>query len=122
MFHATTPDTSHDFSPHHTTTTPPLPLKAHHTAPCYTTNCHQDYPLSDDIELSSETPIIYSWRSGEGIGKHPNSQRGAVQVNFEDGSVTDEDCSDAEEYYALHGALLLVAWMVIAPYGIYQAR
>ncbi|CAN0021059.1 unnamed protein product [Ectocarpus fasciculatus] len=81
-----------------------------------------DYPLSDDIYLSQDTSIIYSWRSGEGIGKHPNSQRGAAQVNFQDGSVADEQCSDSGEYYSLHGALLLVAWMIIAPYGIYQAR
>ncbi|CAM9782649.1 unnamed protein product, partial [Ectocarpus sp. 12 AP-2014] len=81
-----------------------------------------DYLLSDDIYLSQDTSIIYSWRSGEGIGKHPNSQRGAAQVNFQDGSVADEQCSDSGEYYSLHGALLLVAWMIIAPYGIYQAR
>lgn len=82
----------------------------------------QDYPLSDDIDLAQQTPIIYAWRSGEGIGKHANSQRGAAQVNFQDGSVIGEECSDPAEYYALHGALLLLAWMVIAPYGIYQAR
>ncbi|CBN76582.1 peroxinectin precursor [Ectocarpus siliculosus] len=82
----------------------------------------EDYLLSDDIYLSQDTSIIYSWRSGDGIGKHPNSQRGAAQVNFQDGSVADEQCSDSAEYYSLHGALLLVAWMIIAPYGIYQAR
>ena len=66
--------------------------------------------------------MIYAWRSGTGLGKHPNSQRGAVQINFQDGSVLGEECSEAEDYYALHGALLLVAWMVVAPFGIYQAR
>lgn len=82
----------------------------------------QDYPLSNDIDLAEQTPIIYAWRSGEGIGKHANSRRGSAQVNFQDGSVIGEECNDAAEYYALHGALLLLAWMVIAPYGIYQAR
>lgn len=90
-------------------------------APPCCVNC-QDYPLSDDIDLAEQTPIIYAWRSGEGIGKHANSRRGSAQVNFQDGSVIGEECSDAGEYYALHGALLLLAWMVIAPYGIYQAR
>ncbi|CBN77793.1 hypothetical protein Esi_0069_0062 [Ectocarpus siliculosus] len=81
-----------------------------------------DYPLSDDIYPSQDTSIIYAWRSGDGIGKHPNSQRGAAQINLKDGSVADEQCSDSSEYYSLHGALLLVAWMRIAPYEIYQAR
>eukprot|EP00903_Cladosiphon_okamuranus_P012613 g11801.t1 len=85
-------------------------------------NDDSDYPLSDDIDLAQQTPIIYAWRSGEGIGKHANSQRGSAQVNFQSGSVIGETCSNPAEYYALHGALLLLAWMLIAPYGIYQAR
>ncbi len=66
--------------------------------------------------------MIYAWRSGEGVGKHPNSQRGAAQINFQDGSAVGDECSEKTEYYALHGAFLLVAWMIVAPYGIYQAR
>lgn len=54
-------------------------------------------------------PFIYAWGSGDGIGKHPNSQRGAPQINYKDGAVADEQCSDSSEYYSLHGALLLVA-------------
>lgn len=82
----------------------------------------QDYPLADDIAAGDDTPIIYSWRSGEGIGKHPNSQRGNALVNFADATATSSSCDDSTDYYALHGALLLFVWMLIAPYGIYQAR
>ncbi|CAN0439176.1 unnamed protein product, partial [Laminaria digitata] len=81
-----------------------------------------DYPLADDIAAGDDTPIIYSWRSGEGIGKHPNSQRGIALVNFADATATSSSCDDSTDYYALHGALLLFVWMLIAPYGIYQAR
>lgn len=81
----------------------------------------QDYPLADDIASGHDTPIIYAWRSGAGIGKHPSTQRGDTLVNFADGSVSST-CDDSNDYYALHGALLLFVWMIIAPYGIYQAR
>ncbi|CAM9174754.1 unnamed protein product, partial [Laminaria digitata] len=79
-----------------------------------------DYDLAGDIAGDVETQIVYSWRSGPGItDQHPNSQRGTAAVNFKDGTTS---CDDTSEYFALHGALLLFAWMLIAPYGIYQAR
>eukprot|EP00904_Undaria_pinnatifida_P011388 jgi/Undpi1/737/HiC_scaffold_10.g04201.m1 len=70
---------------------------------------------------SDDTPVIYAWRSGEGIGKHPNGQRGDALVNFADATASST-CDDSTEYFGLHGALLLCVWMLIAPYGIYQAR
>ena len=66
------------------------------------------------------TDTIYAWRAGPGItDRHPSSQRGYAAVNFKDGTAP---CDDTSEYFALHGALLLFVWMLIAPYGIYQAR
>lgn len=81
----------------------------------------QDYSLTDDIASGDDTPVIYAWRAGEGIGKHTTSQRGSVLVNFKDGTLTST-CDGTNDYYALHGALLLVAWLLFAPYGLYQAR
>lgn len=81
----------------------------------------QDYRLGDDIDASVFTEVIFSWRSGEGLGQHPNSQRGSAEVNFVDGTVVIE-CDESSDYYAFHGALLLMAWMLVAPYGLYQAR
>lgn len=82
----------------------------------------QDYPLGRDIEAKVKTPIIYAWRAGGNKGQqHPNTHRGSAQVNFVDGTVTTE-CDESSDYFAFHGALLLLAWMVVAPYGIYQAR
>lgn len=77
--------------------------------------------MGDDIEMAEDTNIVYAWRAGAAVSQHPNSQRGSAEVNFVDGTVA-ATCDDAHDYFALHGALLLVAWMVIAPYGIYQAR
>lgn len=31
-------------------------------------------------------------------------------------------CDDDHDFYLLHGALLLFAWMVVAPLGIFYAR
>lgn len=81
----------------------------------------QDYPLADDIASDRDTPVVYAWRLGEGIGIHSKNQRGSVLLNFADGTLTPI-CSGSSDYYALHGALLLFAWLVVAPYGIYQAR
>lgn len=81
----------------------------------------QDYDLADDLASGEDTPIIYAWRPGAGLQQHPNTKRGDALLNFQDGTVT-QNCDSSTEYYALHGALLLVAWMIIAPYGIYQAR
>lgn len=81
----------------------------------------QDYSLAGDIDTSDDTSIIYAWRSGPGIQQHPNSQRGAATVNFVDGTVA-ATCEEAEDYFALHGALLLLAWMLVAPYGLFHAR
>ena len=81
----------------------------------------QDYSLLEDINASEDTPVIFAWRSGPGIVQHPNSQRGAAMVNFVNGSV-DVVCDDPNHYFALHGALLLLVWMFVAPYGLYHAR
>ena len=81
----------------------------------------QDDPLADDIAAGNDTSIIYSWRSGTGIGKHPTNQRGNVRVNFARATVYSTS-NDSTDYFSLHGALLLFVWMIIAPYGIYQAR
>lgn len=67
------------------------------------------------------TRIIYAWRPGQGTDKHPVDQRGSASLNFRDGTVTFI-CNGAGDYYALHGALLLFVWLIVAPYGIYQAR
>ena len=89
----------------------------------------QDYPLTDDIEIGNNTLVVYAWRSGEGIGMHLETQRGSTQLNFANGTMTSicggpmtSICGGPSDYYALHGTLLLVAWLVVAPYGIYQAR
>ena len=93
---------------------PPLPC-------CSSSIGTQDYALADDIAAGKDTPVIFAWRSGEGIGQHPNSQRGNAIVNFVLVEVYPS-CDNSREYYALHGALLLFVWLVVAPYGIYQAR
>ncbi|CAM9507214.1 unnamed protein product, partial [Ascophyllum nodosum] len=84
-------------------------------------NDNSDYSLLEDINASEDTPVIFAWRSGPGIVQHPNSQRGAAMVNFVNGSV-DVVCDDPNHYFALHGALLLLVWMFVAPYGLYHAR
>lgn len=81
----------------------------------------QDFALSDVLENDEETPIIFAWRSGQGIGQHRNSERGASKVNLRSGDYFDS-CDNSNDFYALHGALLLVAWLMVAPYGLYQAR
>lgn len=81
----------------------------------------QDYNLLDDLDESALTNIIFAWRSGEGVQQHPTTQRGTTSVNF----LTGDSCSvclESNDFYALHGALILLAWMVVAPYGLYQSR
>ena len=87
---------------------------------CFST-CAQDYNITEDIASGEDTPVVYAWSSGEGISMYYKSQRGSVQLNFTDGTLTSV-CEASSDYYALHGALLLVAWLIVAPYGIYQAR
>lgn len=82
----------------------------------------QDYSLTKDIEAGQDTPVVYAWRLGEGIGIHTNDQRGSVMLDFANGTVTSICDNGSSEYYALHGALLLVAWLIVAPYGLYHAR
>ena len=74
-----------------------------------------------DIADSADTEIIFSFKSGAGVAQHPNANRGASTLNFLTGDVDiDYDCN--ENFATLHGALMLVAWMVLAPWGIYYAR
>lgn len=76
--------------------------------------------LVQDIDSQRDTLVIYAFREGEGIGQHPNANRGAATVNFATGNVENE-CAD-NEFITLHGALMLIAWMLLAPAGIYYAR
>lgn len=71
-----------------------------------------------DIEDEGDTEVIYSF--GESLGQHPTSSRGASTINFATGDV-DIEC-DENNFVSLHGALMLIAWMVLAPWGIYYAR
>lgn len=79
----------------------------------------QDFDLTESID--DETFIIYAWRSGPGLDQHRTSQRGSAMVNLGTGDVRDY-CDNSNDFYALHGALILLAWMIVAPYGLYQAR
>lgn len=76
--------------------------------------------LVQDIDNALDTLVIYAYREGEGIGQHPNANRGAATINFATGTV-ETVCTD-NEFITLHGALMLIAWMVLAPVGIYYAR
>lgn len=64
--------------------------------------------------------VIYSFREGAGVGQHPNANRGAATVNFVTGDVETE-CDD-NDFVSLHGALMLIAWLILAPVGIYYIR
>lgn len=49
----------------------------------------QDYDLGSDISDSVSTAIIYAYREGSGVGQHPNSQRGAYNINFDTGDSSE---------------------------------
>lgn len=68
----------------------------------------------------ASTEIIYSFREGAGIGQHSNADRGAAKVNFATGD-SENQCAESD-FVPLHGALMLIAWMIIAPIGIYYIR
>ncbi|CAM9152625.1 unnamed protein product [Ectocarpus sp. 12 AP-2014] len=78
----------------------------------------QDYDLAQDIEDEKKTKVIYSF--GESLGQHPTSSRGASKINFATGD-TEIEC-DENNFVSLHGALMLIAWMILAPWGIYYVR
>ncbi|CAB1104357.1 unnamed protein product [Ectocarpus sp. CCAP 1310/34] len=78
----------------------------------------QDYDLAQDIENEEKTEAIYS--SGESLGQHPTSSRGANTINFATGNV-EVEC-DENNFVSLHGALMLTSWMILAPWGIYYVR
>ncbi|CAM9534507.1 unnamed protein product [Ascophyllum nodosum] len=80
----------------------------------------QDYDLNQDISDSVDTEVIYSFREGPGVGQHPNANRGAATVNFATANV--ESVCDDNDFVSLHGALMLIAWLLIAPIGIYFIR
>ena len=65
--------------------------------------------------------MIYSYREGAGVGQHPNGNRGASSVNFATGGAEGK-CNDDDNFESLHGALMLIAWMFLAPAGIYYIR
>ncbi|CBJ27734.1 peroxidase [Ectocarpus siliculosus] len=81
----------------------------------------EDYDLFEDIENEEDTLVIYAFKKGEGVGQHPNTNRGAATINFVTGDV-DTQCDGETNFVSLHGALMLIAWMLIAPWGIYYAR
>ncbi|CAM9558139.1 unnamed protein product [Pylaiella littoralis] len=80
----------------------------------------EDYDLAADIDAGRDTYVIFAYREGEGIGQHPNANRGAATVNFATGNV-EVSCDD-NDFLLVHGSLMLVAWMVLAPMGIYYVR
>eukprot|EP00903_Cladosiphon_okamuranus_P015565 g14370.t1 len=80
----------------------------------------EDYDIGIDIDSGATTQVIYAFREGVGIGQHPNTNRGAASVNFDTGA-TEVVCED-NEFITLHGALMLIAWILLAPCGIYYAR
>ncbi|CAN0184392.1 unnamed protein product, partial [Scytosiphon promiscuus] len=80
----------------------------------------QDYDLATDVENQADTDVVYSFREGAGVGQHPNANRGASTVNFATGDV-EIVCSE-DNFVSLHGALMLIAWMILAPWGIYYVR
>lgn len=74
-----------------------------------------------DIVFEADTPVVFSYREGVGVGQHPNSNRGASTVNFATGAV-EISCENSRRFASLHGALMLIAWMFVAPAGIYYIR
>lgn len=76
-----------------------------------------------DIEsVDKKTDVIYAFREGAGVGQHPNTNRGAATVNFATGDTEDETACSDDNFVSLHGALMLIAWMLLAPVGIYFVR
>lgn len=76
--------------------------------------------LDQDIESGMDTCVIYSFKEGSGVSQHPNSNRGAAVVNFAAGSM--EGMCGSSNFVSLHGALMLAAWTLVAPVGLYYAR
>lgn len=93
-------------------------------SPCPLPNCELPlrYDRRQDIDNAAETLVIYAYRQGTGVGQHPNSNRGASTVNFATGDAESECDDDHDEFVSLHGALMLIAWMALAPLGIYFVR
>eukprot|EP00904_Undaria_pinnatifida_P011027 jgi/Undpi1/7054/HiC_scaffold_21.g09528.m1 len=81
----------------------------------------EDYDLGKDLDLERDTMVIYSYKEGAGVGQHPNANRGASSINFATGS-SEAHCEDTDNFESLHGALMLIAWMILAPVGIYYIR
>lgn len=77
--------------------------------------------LSQDIDNEDDTLIIYAYKRGAGVGQHPNTSRGSATINFITGDV-DIKCDGDSDFVSLHGALMLIAWMLIATAGIYFVR
>ncbi|CAM9394854.1 unnamed protein product, partial [Laminaria digitata] len=82
----------------------------------------EDYHLDEDIQNERDTLVIYSYREGTGVGQHPSGNRGASTVNFATGDSEVECERGKSQFVSLHGALMLVAWLTLAPAGIYYIR
>lgn len=77
--------------------------------------------LSKDLANAAETEVIYAFRGGSGVGQHPSANRGSSTINFALGTV-ENNCDDSSDFILLHGTLMLIAWMIVAPFGIYYVR
>ena len=86
-----------------------LSISANHSSSC------------QDLANAAETELIYSFREGSGVGQHPSANRGSSTVNFALGSV-ENNCDDSSDFILFHGTLMLIAWMILAPLGIYYVR
>lgn len=60
---------------------------------CFDALFSQDYDIYQDLDGDTSTNVIFSFRHGEGVGQHANSNRGAAEVNFASGTSTTVPCS-----------------------------
>ncbi|CAM9319898.1 unnamed protein product [Pylaiella littoralis] len=83
-----------------------------------------DYDLGADIDGGTSTLVIYAYGTPLGeedeIEQHASANRGAATVSFSTGNV-EVEC-EGNDFLIVHGSLMLVAWMVLAPLGIYYVR
>ncbi|CAM9989598.1 unnamed protein product, partial [Ascophyllum nodosum] len=81
----------------------------------------EDYDIYDDLDGETMTYVIFAYREGAGVGQHANFNRGASTVNFVKGTSTTV-CEDESDFYLVHGALILFAWLALLPVGVFFAR
>lgn len=76
--------------------------------------------MQDIDDGSISTSLIYAFKEGD-IGQHANANRGSGSVNFATGD-SEAGCDSDTDFASLHGALMLIAWLLVAPVGIYFIR